>query len=258
MGDSLPDRHQSGGESHQQQGCVQPASGVLVTRPEPGLSETVTALLDAGWQPFASPALVVRPYYLPELPAGVSAVVLTSGQAVPCASTSVDHSVPVFAVGDRTARRAHAAGFSVVYSAQGDASALSDLLVQQRRPEQGALLLLSGSGQGELFAHDLRAKGFTVFRRVAYSTRPVKKIGPTIQQALEEGRIGYSLFFSAESAKGWLSALPRPVWPAAASTIGVVMSDATKEVLFKAGWRTVRVAPEPNAASLLSLLGSSP
>lgn len=257
MEGALADQHQSGGHSHQQQDVLPHATGVLVTRPEPGLSETVAELLDAGWQPFASPALVVRPYSLSDVPTGLRAVVLTSGQAVPCASTSVDHSVPVFAVGDRTARRAHAAGFRAVYSAQGDASALADLLAQQCRPEQGALLLLSGSGQGQSFAHHLRTKGFTVFRRVAYTAQPVKKISPTIQQALREGRIGYSLFFSAESAKGWLSALPRAMWPAAASTVGVVMSDAAKEVLCKAGWHTVLVAPEPNAASLLSLLGPS-
>lgn len=38
--------------------------GVIVTRPEPGLSETMAAVADAGWLPLASPALVVQRHTL--------------------------------------------------------------------------------------------------------------------------------------------------------------------------------------------------
>lgn len=59
-------------------GGQHPMPGVLVTRPEPGLSETLAAVAAAGWRPHASPALVVRARLLAAMPSPPAAVVLTS------------------------------------------------------------------------------------------------------------------------------------------------------------------------------------
>lgn len=232
-------------------------AGVLVTRPEPGLSETLAAVAAAGWRPHASPALVVQPRPLAATPYPPAAVVLTSGQAVACAAASLSADVPLFAVGARTAERARQAGFTQVYSADGDAAALAMLLIRHRAPADGTLLLLSGAGQGRDLARVLRQAGFRVLRRIAYEARPAATIGPQAKQALEQGEIAAILFFSALSARYWLAALPDgPVRLAACSARAVVISASVATVLHASGWAgPVVVAKHPDAAAMLDALG---
>lgn len=237
-------------------GLIGSPLGVLVTRPEPGLSETMEAVRAVGWCPYASPALEIIPYAVVPLRRPPAALLLTSGQAIAAARDAFSADLPVYAVGDRTAARAKNAGFKTVFSAGGDARALAALVVSHLGPTKGTLLLLSGAGQGMGLASQLRQAGFAVVRRVAYRAHPVRRIAPDVQQALAEGLVHYTLFFSAESAKSWISALPTTLKAQATQTTALVMSDAAAEVAKKAGWQTTRVAPHPNAADLLSLLGT--
>lgn len=231
------------------------AHGVIVTRPEPGLSETLHAVEAAGWKAYASPSLDIEARTVRPLRGQFAAVVLTSGQAVPAARDAVPPDIPVYAVGDRTAQRAQAAGFTCVFSAQGDAEALAALLRKALPPQAGLLLLLSGAGQGMALAADLRHAGFRVVRRVAYKAQSVREVCVEVQSALRKKVISHILFFSAESARGWLRALPVALRKYAAATTGIVMSEAAEDILRHAGWQDVRVAHHPNAAALLHLLG---
>lgn len=232
------------------------SSGVIVTRPEPGLSETMAAVQAAGWRAYSSPSLEILPRIVPPLRRKIQAVVLTSGQAVPAAGQAVPLDTPVYAVGDRTAQRAQAAGFAHVVSAQGDADALATLLRDALTPQAGLLLLLSGAGQGTGLAADLRQVGFRVVRRVAYEARPVHEMSAEVQRVLAAGQISHILFFSAESVRGWLKALPGSLLAQAAATTAIVMSEAAEDILRHAGWQDVRVATQPNAAALLLALGA--
>lgn len=232
--------------------------GVLVTRPEPGLSETVHALTNAGWRAYASSALTIVPTILAPFTEQFAALVLTSGQAIPCACSAVAKTMPVYAVGDRTAQRARAAGFTHVYSAHGNATDLLALVLRERRAGHGRLLLLSGMGQGGALAVQLRGNGFDVAHHVAYAAHPIAGVQPTILSSLQAGHIHYSLFFSAQSAQAWVQALPSTMQAYAAQTTGVAISEATAEVLRQAGWAHVRVAAKPHAAALLALLGPAP
>lgn len=232
------------------------APGVLVTRPEPGLSETLAAVSAAGWVAYASPALCVTPHTLRALPPRFAACVLTSGQAVQGARAALSPTCPIYAVGDRTAARASTAGFSVVQSAQGDAEALAALVIRSRRPSEGPLLLLSGARQGGELAARLRLAGFRVVRRVAYMARPVRQIARDVQYALQNGQISHCLFFSSESALGWLAALPDPVRDRARQTTAIVISHRAAAVLKEAGWTHVVVARKPDAQAVLEALGT--
>ncbi|NHO28651.1 uroporphyrinogen-III synthase [Acetobacter farinalis] len=232
--------------------------GVLVTRPEPGLSETCAAVAAAGWVPYAAPALHITPQVVRCMPAQPAACVLTSGQAVQAAQASLPSSCLVFAVGDRTAQRARAAGFIDVRSAQGDAEALVALITRTHAPSAGTLLLLSGARQGVALAARLRLAGFQVVRRVAYTARPVQRVAPEILSALKAGVISHSLFFSSESAAAWIAALPEAEREAASRTTGIVISQATAAVVQRAGWSRVMVAAQPTAQAVLEALGPGP
>ncbi|KXV78933.1 uroporphyrinogen-III synthase [Acetobacter cerevisiae] len=232
--------------------------GVLVTRPEPGLSETLAAVSAAGWVPYASPALCITAHTLRALPHHFAACVLTSGQAVQAAQAALPSACPIYAVGDRTAQRAQAAGFTAVESARGDAEALAALIIHARTPESGPLLLLSGARQGMELADRLRQAGFRVVRRVAYTARPARQIAPDVLRALRAGEISHSLFFSSESAASWIAALPKAYRDAACRTTAIVISQAAAVVLEKAGWAQSVVARKPNAQAMLAALGFCP
>ena len=232
--------------------------GVIITRPEPGLGETASVVAELGWEPVLAPALSVRPCQVGVLPRRVAALLLTSGQAVAMAAACVPLSVPVFAVGDRTAQKAREAGFTTVHSAHGNAQALEQLLCQQCAPALGSLLLFSGVGQGMELAASLRAQGFRVVRRVAYRADPVEALPALVDHALLAGQIAAILFFSARSAQSWLKRAPSVGMGARVRGVrAVVISDAVLKTLRQAGWQgDVSVAATPDAQAMLEALGA--
>lgn len=231
--------------------------GVLITRPEPGLGETALAVARAGWLPVPAPALHVCACPVRHLPRQPAALLLTSGQAVAAAAESVSPTIPVFAVGDRTAQKARAAGFVTVCSAKGNAQALVRLLVGTCSPEQGTLLLFSGAGQGVELAQSLRSHGFSVVRRVAYRASAVVDFPASAGQALQAGQVAAVLFFSARSARSWLASVPRGQLNAQVLALrAVVISHEVAQAVQLAGWLgPVTVAATPDAPAMLAALG---
>ena len=232
--------------------------GVLITRPEPGLSETASAVAALGWEPVLAPALHITPCQGGVLPRQVAALLLTSGQAVAMAAESVPPFIPVFAVGDRTAQKAREAGFATVHSARGNAQALERLLLRHCAPMQGSLLLYSGMGQGMELAASLRTHGFRVVRRVAYRAAPVEVLPAFVDHALRAGQIAAILFFSAQSAQSWLkAACPAGMSAHVRRLRAVVISNAVSKSLGQAGWQgPLSLAATPDAPAMLAALGA--
>ena len=234
---------------------------VLVTRPPPGLDETMRALRAAGHRPIAAPLLRVRPLS-PVLPARAQAILLTSGQAVvplaaAIAATGTPHllAVPLLAVGDRTAARAREAGFTAVHSAAGDANALLALTRACCHPAAGPLLLCCGAGQGASLCRTLRDARFRVIRRSVYATVPVRRLPEPARAALAPAnRLDAALFFSRDTAAVFVRLLPRPLQPALARTRALAISQAAAEPLLMLSWRAVETPSTPMAETLLSLL----
>lgn len=232
--------------------------GVLITRPEPGLGETASAVAALGWEPVLAPALHVTPCRVGALPRQVAALLLTSGQAVAMAAESVPPFIPVFAVGERTAQKAREAGFATVHSAGGDARALEHLLLRHCTPGMGSLLLYSGMGQGMDLASSLRVQGFRVVRRVAYRADPVVVLPASVNQALLAGQIAAILFFSARSAQCWLKAARAAGIAARVRGVrAVVISEVVAKTLRQSGWQgPVSSASTPDAPAMLAALGA--
>lgn len=237
---------------------LSPVRSVIVTRPEPGLGETASAVAKAGWEPVLAPALVVHTCQVMHLPRHPAALLLSSGQAVAAAARSVALSVPVFAVGARTAQKARAAGFVTVHSANGNAQALVRLLVRNCSPDLGTLLLFSGAGQGQELATSLREYGFSVVRRVAYRAEVVADFSASAGQVLQAGQVAAILFFSARSARGWLSSVPRGgLYERVLALRAVVISHDVARTLRQANWLgPVTVAATPDAPAMLAALGA--
>ena len=147
---------------------------VLITRPEPGGSETAARIQAMGLEPVLAPMLAVRllPAHLPA-PETVQAILATSGNAIAGLPPEA-RGCRLLAVGDATAERACAAGFTHTESAGGNATDLTALARHRLKPATGPLLLACGRGHGLELAAALRAEGFRVLRRTVYATGPVR------------------------------------------------------------------------------------
>ena len=226
---------------------------VLVTRPPPGLDETMQALRARGHVPIAAPLLRVR-LLSPAVPARVQAILLTSGQAAAPLAAVAPHLLDSLslAVGDRTAARARQAGFACVRSAAGDADDLAGLAATCCRPRDGLLLLACGIGQGRSLSRALRGSGFRVARRCVYAAAAVRRLPGPARAALDpEPTLDAALFFSRDTAAAFARLLPRRLRQALARTRALAISDAAAEPLRALGWRSIETAAAPTAEALL-------
>ena len=223
----------------------------MVTRPEPGASETARRLRALHREPILAPLLRIRPLTL--APFGrVGAVLVTSGSAVPFLPASL-HDTPLLAVGHATADRARSAGFARVASADGDAAALAEL-TRRNCPPGTALLFATARGQGAPLAAALRAHGFAVHRRAVYAARPATRMPPAAIRALRDGSLAAAMFLSAETARAFVRLLPPPLHSALAFVDALAIGQPAADVLCVLPWRRVRVSAKPTQASLLALL----
>ena len=226
---------------------------MLVTRPEPGASETAARLSALGFSPVLAPVMTVVQRAV-KATGQPQAVLVTSGNAIP-ALPALLHQLPLLAVGDASAARATAAGFRDVRSAGRDAAALADLAAAQLSPAAGPLLLASGEGQGMALAAALRSRGFAVWRRVAYATQPAAALQPAARSALGGGAVRAALFFSPQSARHFVTILQRDTPAEVVRGIeALAISRPTEAALQGLPWLRVRVASHPNQEELLKLL----
>ncbi len=232
-------------------GCDEEARHeVLITRPEAEAAATAAQVRALGFKPVVAPLLRVGTRAL-HWPAGVSGVVLSSGNAVACLPR--DHGLPVFAVGDATAARVRAAGAGPVHSAGGDATDLV-ALVCRHCPPGAALLLVTGEGVGQGTAAALRSAGFRVLRRVGYAARPVARLPGVATESLRAGRLRAGLFLSAETARTFARLLPVSLHPALAGVEALAIGQPAAMALALLPWRRVRVSVGPTLEQVLALL----
>ena len=224
---------------------------VLITRPEPGASETAAFLRRAGLHGVIAPFLVIRPCRI-SLPETAQAILVTSGNALEALSPRL-HATPLLAVGDRTAARARAAGFATVHSASGDAAALAAAAPHLFNPANGALLLASGRGQGEALAAALRRAGFRVQRRVVYEAAAVRRFPGDAADALRTG-VHAALFFSAETARAFARLLPASLAATLTGTDALTIGPDAAAALQGLPFHAVRVSVRPTSDGVLALL----
>lgn len=226
--------------------------GILVIRPEPGLTETRHLLEERGWTTWGMESLLVTPR-IPARQSDPAGVLITSSQAIPALCGAIDRNVPVYAVGDATAGRVRAQGYGSVFSARGTALELAAFVRDRISPSAGSLLLLSGEKYGLDLCGTLRGYGFTVRRRVAYSVRPRRTLPADVRQALDAGQIGWAMVFSAASACAFRDSLRRAPSPLPLPTCIAISSAATR-VLDEAGFISSITARHPDIDSMLAAL----
>jgi uroporphyrinogen-III synthase len=235
---------------------------VLVTRPQPDNEMTASALRAAGFEVLLAPMLRFEPVSDHEGAGGrYGAVIVTSAnalRAVPPDLAAI-RSLPLFAVGGRTAEAARQAGFQTVAAADGDVAALRELIVAGARAKKlrktHPLLYLAGADLAGDLAGELEAEGFHVVTRTTYRMVPVSKLPQQTIEAFAANAIKAVLHYSRRSARAFIDAARGAgVEISALATPQCCMSDSVAAVLREAGATQLAVARTADENGLFEAL----
>lgn len=230
---------------------------LLLTRPEADAARLRQDLQRRGFTVDSAPMLAIQP--LPQaadmaLP-DIAGLLITSANGLRAlAAATQRRDLPVYAVGEASARAARQAGFAQVLAAGGDVFSLADLVRQVAHREAGPLF----HAAGETLAGDLKAMleadGFTVRRETLYRAVPVAELPSEVAKNLSESAYDGILFFSPRTASGFAT-LAAPGFAAGLNKAAAFcLSAAVAERLAGLPWRRLCIAAEPSEAALLAKL----
>ncbi|MDA8233060.1 MAG: uroporphyrinogen-III synthase [Magnetospirillum sp.] len=229
----------------------------LVTRPRDDAQTTADLLRARGFDVMVEPLLDIVPVDGAVVEAdGIQGILATSANGIRAlARVLADRSLPVWAVGDSSARVARALGYANVESAGGDVETLAALVIGRVDPAKGALLhAAAGAVAGDL-AGRLGAAGFAVRRVVLYDARTATGVSAELADALRTQSLDAALFFSPRTAATFATLVGAAgLDPCCRSVAAYALSAAVARELGTLPWRWITVAPEPTQAALLAAL----
>ena len=231
--------------------------GLLVTRPAEDATATAEKLQRRGFRPILTPLLTIAPIpdaVLPDL-GDYLGLIVTSANGVRALAERTDRRGDlIMAVGEHTAARARALGFTRVESADGDALVLVNYVSDRLDPDEGKLLHLRGETLAVDPAPILRDAGFTVDSCTLYRAEIIERLTDEAEAALAAGTVEGVLLYSPRSATAFEAALKGGIGGEAAKALtAYCLSPAVAKALALA-YRSVQVAPHPLGEALLGLL----
>ena len=154
---------------------------LLVTRPEPDATRQAEILAARGHEPVVAPLLLIEPATETTLDLdGAQALIVTSRNALRALAAHPDRAaalrLPLFAVGEATAKAATELGFAKVTAGPGTGEELSRLIAGTLDPKAGALVHLAGETVAFDMKAALQAKGFALKQPVLYRAVPATRL----------------------------------------------------------------------------------
>lgn len=229
---------------------------LAVTRPRPDGERTAAALRARGHEVLLAPVLEVEPIAA-DVSGHWSGVIVTSANALRAADGRLDAllSLPLYAVGARTAEAARAAGFKTIHVADGDARALVALIAGQTIA--GPLLYLAAEQRAADLEAGLAPHGITVVTRTVYRTHALP-LAAELGEALRGGRIDAVLHYSKRSAEAFLAGASVTGLNAQALALRhLCLSEQVAAPLAAAGAKNLAIAGSPDETAMISLAGSA-
>lgn len=224
---------------------------IVVTRPQPDGERTATALEALGHEVLVAPLMRIEPVAA-DLDGAWSAIAVTSANATRMVTGTRLKTLPMFAVGQRSAEAARRAGFGDVTSANGDLMALVRLIVARAAGAKVPLLYLAGEDRSGDLVTQLAAHGVEAEMRMVYRT-VAEVFPPVLAAALEAGDVDAVLHFSRRSAELFVEgAKASGVAGSAEDVRHFCLSAQIAEPLAGAG--RIAIAARPDEAALIALL----
>ena len=228
---------------------------VLVTRAEADAARTAGALARLGHEAVIAPALAIapRPFHLRAR--RPDALLATSRHAFAAPlPEAIGRGAPVFAVGERTAEAARAAGYRDVRVGAGDGAGLASL-VALTLPRPATLVYLAGRDRKAEVEAALAAAGYRVEVAEVYAAEPIGAWPAAAVEALRAGAVAAALHYSRRSATLALNLARRHgVIAPFLSLEHLCLSADAAEALVAAGAPAAATAARADEGSLLALL----
>jgi uroporphyrinogen-III synthase len=228
----------------------------LVSRPREDAERIAAPLRALGVQVLHEPLLVIVPVAGPNIElAGVQGILVTSANGVRALAAAIEErSIPVFAVGDQTARASRELGFKQVESAGGDVASLAELVTRTLKPANGPLLHAAGAVQAGDLARKLGAEGFQVRIAQLYDARPTAALSQATQAALRNGDIDAAFFYSPRTARTFVEHVRKAgLEDAVRHLTAFALSPAVARELDPVLSGRIRVAAHPTQDALLDV-----
>ncbi|NQU57887.1 MAG: uroporphyrinogen-III synthase [Rhodospirillales bacterium] len=227
---------------------------LMITRPLEDAAPLAEELAGLGIESLVEPLLSIELSETgsPDL-SGVQALLLTSANGVRayCALAS-ERRLPVYGVGDATARAAKDSGFATVISAAGDVASLAALVREKLNPRDGALVHVAGSKVAGDLAGLLGQAGFEYRRVQLYHARKAVALSQLAINALEGGTVDGVVLFSPRTAESFVDLLRKAgAADLARGLIAFCLSDAVAARAGALAWSQVVVAATPDQAALI-------
>jgi uroporphyrinogen-III synthase len=229
----------------------------LVTRPRDESESLASTLAARGISTVIEPMMEVHYCVAAKLDLpGVQAILCTSANGVRAlARVTGERGLPLLAVGEATATRARAEGFTEVVSADGAVAALVSLAAARLHPQSGPLLHVAGNVVAGDLVGALRAYGFAIERSVLYEARPVEALSVGAVNALRRGMIDFALFFSPRTAAIFVKLAGIADVAGCCRTItALAISTTADAALAELPWHNRLIAERPNQLALLDML----
>lgn len=228
---------------------------IIVTRAEPGASETVQRLHQLGYAAVRAPALTLHPRTDIALPPAstISGLVFTSANGVRAyASQRDDRTIASWCVGPATAYAAKQEGFSTVHESAGNAIDLAGFIASRSAPTDTPLLHVANAAAAGNLKRELESLGFAVQFAPLYEMRPAGHVPSVVTDLVEQNRPAIVLVHSAKGASAFASLIESHGLDIAAL---VAISEPASRPLANFAIDCTFIADAPNEDRLLRALG---
>lgn len=236
---------------------------ILLTRPLEESRELSEVLEKRGYKIALAPMLeiVPLPFTLPEPVENFDALIFTSASAVRvfAATGSFRTSPKLYAVGPQTAQAARDLGFHNMEIAEGDSASLARCMAghnDSNDPRMTRRMLhLHGEDVAADIGQTLEKHNIFITSIVCYSARAAQALPPETIALLHARRIDSILFFSARTARIFLTlAAAANCIETLSSVRALCLSYRVVESLETAPWRDIEIAGTPDRGGMLALL----
>jgi uroporphyrinogen-III synthase len=229
----------------------------LVTRPREESQGLAAELAARGLDVMIEPLLDIESIPGATVDAdGAQGILVTSANGIRALSRLwPERTLPVWTVGDASAREARKLGYTQVESADGDVDGLADLVAARADPKAGVLIHAAATVSAGDLAGRLGRLGFEVRRQVLYQAVKATRLSDDLVRALTMGRIDLALFFSPRTAATFSGLVEDAGLGHHVSAIRAYgLSANVGRALAPLPWRAVHLAAQPTQAALLAAL----
>ncbi len=227
---------------------------IIVTRAEPGASDTIRRLERLGHPTLRVPALKLHEKTGAALPpsSAISGLVFTSANGVRAyAAQRDDRHIAAWCVGPATADAARQAGFTTVLESSGNAVDLARFIASRSAPMGAPLLHVANAAAAGNLKRELEALGFTVQFAPLYEMQPAKQLPTAVLDLIAHDKSAIILIHSAKGAEAFASMIASHGLQIAAL---VAISAPASRPLANLAIDRIFIADVPNEDGLLNAL----